>query len=240
MTKKLLLLLVALTPFNRLRIFLYRFLFGYRISYDSAIGFGNFLYLAECDITNARIGRFNDVRANCLIMAPGSIIDRFNRFNQVNRIELARRSRIMTRNRFVGTRPGLTPFKEHENFYLGEDSNVTAGHLFDLSDSITVGKNVTFGGRGTEVWTHGFDLNHVKIQAPVIFDCDIYVGSHCIFIQGIHIAGGVSIGAGTVVAKSIIEPGFYISSQLVRKADIPDYSRADAVIIHNQARFVKK
>jgi len=233
-------MLVAITPFSRLRILLYRLLFGYRISFDSSIGFGNFLHLVEGEITGGRIGHFNDIRAKRLIMAPGSIIDRFNRFNQVNNIELACRARIMTRNRFVGTPPGLTPFKEYENLYLGEDSNITAGHLFDLSDSVTVGKNVTFGGRGTEVWTHGFDLNHIKIQAPVTFDADIYVGSHCLFIQGLHIAGGVSIGAGTVVAKPITKPGFYVSSQLVKKAEVPDYSQTDKVIIHNHARFVRK
>lgn len=232
--------MVAVTPFCRLRILLYRLFFGYRISFDSSIGFGNYLHLAQCEIKGARIGRFNDIRANRLSMAPGSIIDRLNRLNRVNNIELAAGARIMTRNRLVGTAPGLTPFKEHENFYLGEDSNITAAHLFDLSDSITVGSNVTFGGRGTEVWTHGFDLNHTKIQAPVIFEDDIYIGSQCIFIQGIKVSRRVSIGAGTVVAKSITEPGFYVSSQLMKKADIPDYSQADDIVTHNNARFVRK
>ena len=55
MAKKFLLLLVAITPFSRLRILLYRLLFGYRISFDSVIGFGNFLHLVEAEITGARI-----------------------------------------------------------------------------------------------------------------------------------------------------------------------------------------
>jgi acetyltransferase-like isoleucine patch superfamily enzyme len=134
----------------------------------------------------------------------------------------------------------LTPFKEHENITIGQNSIITVGHLFDLSDSIIVGDNVTFGGRGTEIWTHGFDLNHVKIQAAVEIGNNAYIGSRCLITQGVKICNDVSIGAGTVVPKSIEKPGFYISSQLLRKGDTGDYSQADNIIVHKEARFVRR
>lgn len=240
MARKILLLLVAMMPFNKLRIILYRSLFNYRISFDSRIGMLNYLNLSECDITGGSIGRLNMIRARSLKMELGSHIDRFSRFTDVNNIGLGVNSRIMTRNRFIGTPPGLTPFKNYENFSVGRDSNLTSGHLFDLSDSITVGDDVTFGGRGTEVWTHGFDLNHVKIQAPVVVGNNVYVGSGCIIMPGAKIADSVSIGGGTVVAKSITASGFYVSSQLIRKSDAPDYTVDNEVVVHNSARFVRK
>jgi acetyltransferase-like isoleucine patch superfamily enzyme len=240
MPRKLILPLIAVMPFNRLRIFLYRLLAGYRISYDSRIGWFNFIDVKEAQIIEGRIGHFNIIRCRTLKMSPGSRIDKFNHVKNPHTITLGKNSIIGTRNHFVGTRPGLTPFKEYENIIIGQETIITVGHLFDLSDTITLGDNITFGGRGTEVWTHGFDLNHVKIQAPVIIGDDVYVGSRCMIIQGVEICGHVSLGAGTVVPKSIVEPGFYVSSQLFKKAHATDYSTAENIIEYKNARFVRK
>ncbi len=240
MIKRLILILAAITPFNRLRIFLYRMLPGYLISYDSRIGCFNYLDVIVCEIDRGHIGHLNLIRCRKLRMAPGSRLVKQNHIKNPNQVVIGENSIIGTRNRFVGTREGLTPFKEHENITVGHDTVITVGHLFDLSDTITIGNNVTFGGRGTEVWTHGFDIKHVKVQAPVKISSDVYVGSGCIFIQGLEISAGVSIGAGTVVGKSITEPGFYVSSHLQRKCDSADYSKSDKVITHKNARFIRK
>ena len=240
MIKRLVLLLAAIMPFNRLRIFFYRRLPGYLISYNSHIGWLNFIDVIACEIDRGHIGFLNLIRCRKLRMAPGSHLVRLNRIKNPNNVQIGAGSIIGTRNHFVGTREGLTPFKEHENIIIGRNTFITVGHLFDLSDTITIGDNVTFGGRGTEVWTHGFDVNHVKVQAPVTISGDVYVGSGCIFIQGLEVCGKVSIGAGTVVAKSITEPGFYVSSHLQRKCDAADYSTSDKIITHKNARFMRK
>jgi len=240
MARKIILLLIAVMPINRLRIFLYRALVGYRISYDSRIGWLNYIDVNDGQIIEARIGHFNIVRCHILKMSPSSRIDKFNHIKHPHSVTLGKNSVIGTRNHFVGTRAGLTPFKEYENIIIGQETIITVGHLFDLSDTITLGDNITFGGRGTEVWTHGFDLNHVKIQAPVTIGDDVYVGSRCIIIQGVEICGNVSLGAGTVVPKSIVEPGFYVSSQLFKKAHAADYSTAENIIEYKNARFVRK
>lgn len=229
-----------MAPFNRMRIFLYRTVAGYRITYDSRVGWLNYLDLGHCTVERGRIGRFNIIRCENFTMAPGSRVDRFNQIKNVHRFDLGGGAVIGTRNHFIGTRPGLTPFKEHENIAVGAGSIITVGHLFDLSDTVTIGENVTFGGRGSEVWTHGFDVNHVKIQAPVGVGDDVYIGSRCLIIQGVRIAAGVSLGAGTVVSKTISDAGFYVSSQLTRKSEPADYSQSDKVVVHKNARFVRK
>jgi acetyltransferase-like isoleucine patch superfamily enzyme len=240
MLKKLIVIIIALVPFNGLRIFLYRTLTGYGITYDSHVGWLNYIDVAECRITRGRIGHLNVIRARRLQMESGGYIKRFNHFKRVHNISLAAGSFIGTRNHFVGTDPGLTPFKEHENISIGEDSIITVDHMFDLSDTITLGRNVTFGGRGSEVWTHGFDLNHVKVQAPVEIGNDVYIGSRCIIIQGVQVTDSVSIGAGTIVSKSITEPGFYVSSHLTKKSEAVDYTANDQVVTFNKAKFLRK
>jgi acetyltransferase-like isoleucine patch superfamily enzyme len=232
--------LSALLPGRRLRLAAYRWLLGYDISADSSIGWLNLLDLSECHIVGGRIGHFNEIRACRLTMMPGAVIGRFNRFKSANRISLGSGSEVVSRNRFMGTRPGLSPFSEHENFTLGDRSVIVAGHYFDLSDNITMGSNVTVGGRNSEFWTHGFDLNRVKVQAPIHIGDDCYMGSRCLVMPGVVITGRVSIGAGTTVSRSITESGMYVSSQLIRKGDVPDFTGEVRIVEHRGARFWRR
>lgn len=233
-------ILTALLPFNVLRILAYRLLAGYDISFDARIGMFNLILCDKLRIKAARIDRFNVIKAKYFDMAPGSSIGKNNRMTDVNRVILKESSTMVSGNRVVGTRPGISPFKENENLLIGARAVITVGHRFDLSDSITLGDNVTFGGTLSEVWTHGFDINHVKIQAPVTIGNDVYVGSRALILPGVDICGRASVGAGTVVSKSITQPGFYVSSQLQLKGEGQDYSQVEGVVLHNDAKFFRK
>jgi len=233
-------ILVALLPSNILRILVYRLLSGYDISFDSRIGMFNLILCNKLCVKTARIGNFNVIMAKDLKMAPGSSIIKNNRLRDVNRVVLYESATIVSGNRFVGTKPRISPFKEHENLSVGARTVIVVGHRFDLSDSITLGDNVTIGGTLSEIWTHGFDLDHVKIQAPVTIGNDVYIGSRSLILPGIDICDRASVGAGTVVSKSIVQPGFYVSSQLQRKGEGPDYSQMEGVVSHNDAKFFRK
>jgi len=240
MLKQIMLILIGTLPFNRLRIYFYRSLMGYDISYDSFIGAFNYLNMDSCRIVGGRIGRMNYVQVGRLEMRCGSEIRKFNKYQQLNRVVLGEKSLVVSRNNFVGSRAGLSPFKECEILAIGSNTIITRSHSFDLVDSITIGDNVTFAGSGIQVWTHGFDLNHVRIQSPVVIENDVYVGSRSIILQGVHIGSLVSLGAGTVVSKSINDPGFYVSSQLIRKAEVRDYSQHGDIVVHKDEKFIRK
>jgi acetyltransferase-like isoleucine patch superfamily enzyme len=240
MLKKVLLIVVAFTPFNKIRIGLYRLLFGYNISNDSYIGFGNLLDCKFCKISGGFIGNFNSIQCNKFIMHKGSKIRKLNKFLHVNTAEIGEDAYIQVRNTIVGTRPATCPYKEHENFYIGAKSILTRRHTFDLSDTISIGEDVTFAGNGTEVWTHGFDINHIKIQGAVTIGDKGYIGSQCIISLGVKIADNVLIGAGTVVSKSITESGFYVSSHLIRKGDVQNLIEHKDAVEYNGAKFIKK
>lgn len=238
--KKVILVAIALVPFNPLRIFLYRTLLGYDITYDCRIGPGNFLGFSSCRLRGARIDKLNYMQINRCEMEPGSEIRTLNKFIYVNQLRMDRDSVLVSKNAVTGSRPGESPFMDRQNMLIGAASIVTRKHSFDLADTVSIGNDVTFGGTGTEVWTHGFDLQHVRIQAPVIIGSHIYIGSRCLILQGVRIADGVSVGAGTIVSKPISEPGFYVSSYLMRKSDARDFSDDESIVEHESGRFVKK
>lgn len=240
MLKTLTLLIIAATPFSRLRIFLYRNLLGYDIDYSCHIGPGNFLKFESCRLSGAVVGKLNFMDIAHCEMEPGSQIRTLNKFLYVNQFRLGGGSHVVSQNSFTGGRPGETPNRELENMFVGSGSFITRKHSFDLADTITVGDDVTFGGGGTEVWTHGFDLKHTRIQAPVEIGSQVYIGSRALILLGVRIVDEVSVGSGAVVSKSIDVPGFYVSGRLERKSDVSDYSESEGVREHAGGRFVKK
>jgi acetyltransferase-like isoleucine patch superfamily enzyme len=232
--------IIALVPGNAFRILLYRLLLGYKIDSRSRIGMFNYIDVEECQLHGASIGRFNEVRAGSLTMRPESSLRRFNRIRFANRVTLAEQSVLVSRNTIIGTFGDISPYKAHENFSLGVGSIVTIGHHFDISDSITIDDNVTFGGNACQIWTHGFDPGHVKIQGPISIGRNVYVGSGSIILQGLKIADDVSIGAGTVVSKSITETGFYVSSGLVRKGAVGNYGDDPDLVSSRGYKFLRR
>ena len=174
-------------------------------------------------------------------MHKGSMIKgHLNKFKSFYSLEMQSRSVIGSKNVFFGTFHKLSPFKKHELIRLGEQSNITSGHLFDLSDEIRIGNNVTFGGNGSQLWTHGFDLENTKIQAPIVIGNNCYIGTRVLMMPGNSICDHVSVGAGTIIAKSIKESGFYVSSNLIKKSDIPSYKHNDGTIVVEGNNFYRK
>ena len=75
----LLLILIAITPFNRFRIFLYRAIFKFKIDYKSKIGLLNLLNCKHVEISNSKIGFLNQIVVNKLKMEDKAIIRKLNR-----------------------------------------------------------------------------------------------------------------------------------------------------------------
>lgn len=238
--RKILLALIAIVPLNVFRIFLYRFLLGYDMDYRSRVGMFNYLDLGRCQMRGARIGALNMIRANRLVMAEGAFIYRFNRIQDVNVFSLGKGSVIRSRNSFIATPPGATPFKHLENFMTGRRCLITNEHFFDLSDGIRLGDNVTFGGLGSQVWTHGVSVDRVRMQAPVELASHIYLGSRSLIVQGVRIGERVVVGAGTVVSKSLESGSFYVSSSIARKGAFQAYANHPDVLTHGGNAFLRK
>lgn len=238
--KKFIAVLVAFIPFGVVRIFLYRSILGYKISYSAKIGPFNYIFADSCFIGQVNIGFFNYFDVGDLVLNDGVIIGRFNRFRWISKLLVGAGSVIRGRNSFFGTKPGISPFKTNEQMTMGQSCIVTNRHQFDLSEAITIGDDVTIGGADSQFWTHGFDLEHTKIQAGINIGDRVYIGSRVMVLQLVSIASDVVVGAGTVVSKSISESGFYVSSAVVRKSDVPCYKNSKSLVNFNGYGFLRK
>lgn len=227
--KKIIVLIVAFLPFNILRLFCYRHLLGYQIAKSARIAPFNIILAERCEMGRVTMGSFNFIQLNELKLADNVSLGRFNRIKLIFALHIGASSHMGSWNVAFGTRLGVSPFKVHEQLRIGESSVITSHHSFDLSDEIVLGNDVTIAGEGTQFWTHGFDLNHVKIQAPIKIGDHVYVGSRALIVQGINISAYTMIGAGTTVSSSITKSGFYVSSALIRKSDVANYAGTQTI-----------
>lgn len=222
--KKILAIIIGFLPISKIRIFLWRTIFNYHISYDSYIGWANIIICDSVNINNAKIGHFNRIYCGELLMKSKAEIGKLNLIKLVTHFEMLQSSRIESKNTFVGFNINSYIHQDDCFFCLGERSLIKLNNNIDLTRNVTIGNNVVFGGRNTEIWTHGFDIYRHMVTAPVSIGNDIYIGSRCTICQGVTICDKTVIGAATCVSKSIEDPGFYVSNSLVRKSDIKIYS----------------
>lgn len=239
MIRKLMILFISIMPFNLFRIFLYRVLLKYDISYKAKVGMFNYLDCKKCTIKkNANLNKLNFIRLEELILKEKSVIKFLNIVKDINKLELNTGSSILVNNRVFGTRIGLSPYKKHENLLIGERSLITKKHLFDLSDEIIVGDNVLFAGVETHLWTHGF-VNNIKIQKNIIIKNNVYIGSRSTILSGIVIEENVNIGASTTVSKSILEKNVFVvsSNQFIKEKG---KLNEEKIIEYKGSKFVRK
>lgn len=241
--KTLIAIAIAIVPFTCFRIFFYNTLLGYNISYTAKVFPLNFLLCNSLKVEGGGgfYGYFNIIKdVNKFNIGKNAKVRSFNRFQNFDTCTLQEDALIVSKNEFFGTSKNISPFKDYENIVIGSKTIITRGHSFDLSDEIIIGKDVTFGGSGIQVWTHGFDLEHTKIQASVRLGDNCYVGSRSLIMPGVQVCDSASFGAGTIVSKSVIESGFYTSSNLVKRTDLKYYKENEEVAEKNGSFFYRK
>jgi len=179
---------------------------GHKIHPSAKIGFSvlflNGLYMGE----NARIGHFNLIKANKMLMRKGAFLKKFNRINgPINLLfdelaALANSNSVYRANSLVS--PGLATLK------LGKLGQIVSQNKLDLTKSITVGDNTTIGGHGGQLWTHGYvheqkGAGRIRVDGEIIIGNNVYIGSRCTFNPGVYIADGVTVGSNVCISKSL-------------------------------------
>lgn len=102
---------------------------------------------------------------------------------------------------------------------LGERAAIGAGHLLDMTDSVTIGDYSMLAGAGTQIWTHAFFFSKnsskfARLDASVSIGKHCYIGARCCILSGVTISDAVTIGAQTCVSKSLDKQGLYVSQGL--------------------------
>lgn len=208
---------IMVTPTFTARRFLYNFLLKYEIDNTSRVSAFVLLLGNRVRLESSRISSLNIIAVNQVRMAANARIGRFNRIVGADRIEIGESAFILQGN-FIGGTWGTPLESGSEHLVLGPRSQLTINAFVDLVDQVIFGEDVVAGGVGSQFWTHGFDHNRKRISGPITIADHVFVGAASIVLPNVTICSNVTVGAGAVVHRAITEPGFYVSSELVRKS----------------------
>ncbi|MCR9289376.1 hypothetical protein OAF63_04115 [Saprospiraceae bacterium] len=192
-------------------------LLGHKIHPSAKIGFSLVAVNQLCLDKDARIGHFNMIKANKLLMRKGAFMKKFNRVNGPINLLFGQYAALANNNNvYRGSAPittGLATLK------LGKLGQIVSKNSIDLTKSITIGDNTTIGGHGGQFWTHGFvheskGSGRIRVDGEIIIGNNVYVGSRCTFNPGVFVGNGISIGSNVCVSKSLKKAGMYVAQPL--------------------------
>ena len=174
---------------------------------------------------NSLIGHFNFIKVNNLIMENKSQISRFNLIKGPIFLMMKKASNIKQFNKI--TRAGFPITNGISKFLIGENSILGMNTFFDLTDSIFIDKNCVFAGIGTQLWTHGYyhfeNGKRVRIEGEICIGENNYIGSRCTIMPGVSTANNISVGANSVISKSLEKDGAYVNQGLRFLGKILEY-----------------
>jgi acetyltransferase-like isoleucine patch superfamily enzyme len=175
--------LIGLVPSNRLRIFLYRRIFGYEIG------------------RGARIGMLNVIACRHMRLGPGATIGRRNVFRGCFDFIAGPRLFVGHGNVFTCP-PRLDHPKLAERGYamaieFGEDCLVNDGHFLDAHGRISIGDGTWIAGRDSQFFTHGVG----------VADRDIAIGKGCFVGSAVRFVPGSGVGDANVVGMGSVVTG---------------------------------
>lgn len=101
------------------------------------------------------------------------------------------------------------PFSETNFVTIGERVFIGHGCDFNITLGLTIGNDCLIASNSTFVdasreMSSTLPINQQPvIHKPIILKNDVWIGTHCIILQGVTIGEGAIVGAGSLVNKSI-------------------------------------
>ena len=184
-----------------------------RIGKNVKVGF-SWISSSVIDLSGSTvIGHLNYINTNHLIVSDGKI-------GHINIIKGDFGVRL--NNAIIGSQNKISSSAKAYHlveFQMDSNSHLANCHLIDMTDSVKIGNRTTIAGTETQIWTHSFVRSkelqrNVRIDAPVEIGEWCYIGARCNIMPGVIIADEITIGAQTVVAKSLKDRGVYVGAQL--------------------------
>lgn len=195
---------------SKVKILVLKLLFGRNsVSSDAYIGF-SYINAKKVKIgKDVYIGNFNLINnVEELLLSNGSKIITRNIIRSVNKFIMDEETKVGISNHFY-----CNPLLNKKSiFKLGHASAVTSYHSFDLTDDIFIGNQSVIAGKGTQFWTHSFDIKRNRLQRKIKIGDNVYLGSMSVVLS--NICDNVQIGAGSVIYKDINKSGFWSTHSL--------------------------
>lgn len=92
--------------------------------------------------------------------------------------------------------------KRKSKLSMEGDSAITARHIIDCTDEVTIGEFSTLAGHRSQLLTHSIDFSkNTQTCAPINIGCYCFVGTGCILTKGTDLPKFSIVGAGSVVSS---------------------------------------
>lgn len=188
---------------------------GFSIGKNSRIGFSLVLCKDFHLGDDCSIGHFNIIQTESFACGNGAFIGYFNVVRGHIDVSLGDKIEIFKQNKISAPMFNVATSR----FVMLDCARIAVKHIFDLTHNVTLGRGVCVAGVGSQFWTHSFyyspsSYNRVRVDKPVVVGDHCYIGSMAIVCAGVEICDGVTIGAGTCVAKSIALSGLYVGGAI--------------------------
>jgi acetyltransferase-like isoleucine patch superfamily enzyme len=217
------LLLWMLVPLpSRIKVPIYRSVFGYRIGHDVDIG------LVLIRVGKLHIGDHVRVR-------------HFTRFKDVPEVIIGSHCVIDILNEFY-TSPefscldSLSQRRNRPRLVIGDHCGITPSHYFAVQDEVEIGRFTTIGGRNSSFFTNQLDVaTNTQFAGPIRIGEYCLVASNVSFAPGARIADKCIVGMGAVVVKGFDEPHSLIAGNPAR---VVKQLSPDSAYFHRRAGSV--
>lgn len=182
-----------------IRRFFYRTLLGYKIS------------------DGAWIGR-SIVSVNCLFMGGGSRIGSMTIVRNLESLDMGESSRIGSFNWIFGLIDSQNKHfraspERKSVLKLSAHAAITARHIIDCIDAVSIGFCSILAGHRSQVLTHSVDLySSEQTCGPVTIGDYCFVGTGCIVLKGAKLPDYSILGAGSVFSRAIEDENYFLYS----------------------------
>lgn len=213
-------------------------LIGHSVSPRAKVGF-SLLFTDRLMLDEtSRIGHFNIIVIRRLVLRQNARIGSLNAIRGPLSLWLDKDASIGNRNVVARARKGVT--YGPAVLRLGELTKITAGHKIDCAASIHFGSFSILAGAGSQLWTHGYVHDETgpgryRVDGEIHVGDNVYLGSRVIVTGGVAIANTIIVGAGVTVARSLTDPGMYVSAP-TRRLPRPDAPSTREDMIHVKYR----
>jgi acetyltransferase-like isoleucine patch superfamily enzyme len=108
----------------------------------------------------------------------------------------------------VDLRAGL-PFNKENQILIGDHTFIGRCCEINCSSKVTIGNEVLIASNTSivdvahEIRPPGELLNTDTYAKPIIIEDDVWIGTHCVILNGVTIGKGSIVAAGAVVTQSI-------------------------------------
>lgn len=192
-------------------------LLGHKVHKTAKISF-SFIYSSKIIIgEHTIIKSFNLIYKTNLNIASKCIIGRFNVINGPFELVMKDKSALGKLNKLSRGKKGIS--YGNAKLTLGILTKITANHYIDITRNVSLGNYSILAGIRSQIWTHGYmhaeaGPTRFRVDGEVIIGDNVYIGSGSIINPGVTIANAINIGGNSSIAKSLFEPGMYVSQPL--------------------------